>query len=69
MKRALTPAAAAPQGKARTRSPGDERGAAVDLQCCCYISACSSLFCFFLGDADVFFISASCVFFSFCTLW
>ena len=46
-KRALTPAAATPQGKARTRSLRDEWGAAVDTMCCCYVSACSPLFCIF----------------------
>ena len=53
-KRALTPAAATPQGKARTRSLGDEWGAAVNLLRCCCVSACSSRFCFLSGDVYYF---------------
>ena len=62
-KRALTPAAATPQGKAPTRNLGHEWGAAVDLLCCC-VSACSSRFFFLGGDAVDSFLSASCI-----TLW
>ena len=68
-KRALTPAAVTPQGKARARSLGDEWGAAVDILCCCHVSACSSLFCFFWAMHMIFFIFASCVFCLFGTLW
>ena len=31
-------------------------GAAVDILCCCYVSAYSSLFCFCLGDVDEVFL-------------
>ena len=53
--RALMPAAATPQGKARTRSLADEWGAAVDLLFCCCVSACSSRFCFFWAMQIIFF--------------
>ena len=65
-KRALTPAAATPQGKARSRSLGDEWGAAVDSFCCMYLL--DRLFYFCLGDAsDVLFLSLALYFF--CTWW
>ena len=53
-KRALAPSATTPQGKTRTRSLGDDWGAAVDILCWCNVFACSSLSCFRLSDADGF---------------